>query len=110
MVHTPSLVHSLHLYSLVPAPPHTPISTYGTSDPSSPSHDSSAESVTSTGNPTSRNNPPNPVPDVAADPNSYPSLPDSYSLDSYDSSDNGYATWWRHTKNKRKGNVRVKTF
>ena len=45
-IHTPSLVHSLQLYPPVPAPHHTPIVTYGKSEPPSPSHDSSAESVT----------------------------------------------------------------
>ena len=53
---------------MVPAPL---IFTYGTtSDPQSPSHDSSAETMKPKGNPTPRNNPPNMVPNVPADPDS----------------------------------------
>ena len=82
--HTPYLVHPLHFYHLVPA---AQIFTYETSDPPSPSHDSSSESVTPKGNPITRKDPPNPVPNVPSDPESNTSLSDSYSLSLSDSSD-----------------------
>ena len=90
----------MHLYPPVPAPQKF---IYGTSDPLSPSHDSSEESVTSKGNPTSRNNPPNPVPNAPADPDPDPSSSDSSSSDSSESSyDKYYKKRQRTKKNKNK--------
>ena len=63
-------VHLIHTPSPVIA---SPIFIYGTaSDPPSPQYDSSAEIVTTKGNPTTRNNPPNLVPKVPYDPYSDP--------------------------------------
>ena len=89
LVHKSSPVHS---YPQVLAPRHTPIITSGTSDPPSPLCDlpPSPASVTPTGNPTPHNNTPNPVPNIPSGPDSDPSLSDSSSLNSYDSSDDGY--------------------
>ena len=68
-------------------PHHTPIITYVSSDSSSPSHDppSSPSSVTQYDNHLPLNNPPNPVPNFPAEPDSNPSYPDSSSLESSDS-------------------------
>ena len=55
--------------------------------------------MTPKGNPTPRNNPPNTVTNVPSDPDSYPTLLDYSSLDSYDSSDNDYSKKMRHIKN-----------
>ena len=63
--HVP-LVHLVKTPFLVPDPQ---IFTYGTaSDPPSPSHESSVESVRPKCNRTPRNNPPNQIPNVPADP------------------------------------------
>ena len=70
------------------------IFTYGTaSEPQLPSNDLSAEIVTHQVNPTPRNNPINPVPNVTADPDSGPSL-----LYSSESSDNEYYKRRRRAK------------
>ena len=62
--------------------------TYRKSDPPSTSHEKlSCGSVIYTGNPTPRNNRPNPVPNVPSEPDSDPSSSDSSSLDSSQSSD-----------------------
>ena len=82
------MLHLFHSYPPVPAPL---IFTYGTSDPSSPSYESSAESVTSKGNPTQHNNTPNTVLNVTAEPDSDPSPSDYSSLGSSDSSDDYYS-------------------
>ena len=78
--YTPPPVHSLHPYSLVPA---SKTFNYGTSDAPSPSHDSSSESMTLKGNPTTCNKPNNLVPNVPADP--YLNPISSYSPSSYSS-------------------------
>ena len=92
-------VHLVHTHYPVPA---SPIFTYGTtSDHRSPSHDSSAESVTPKGNPTSYNKPPNPVRKVIADPDSDPSSLDSSLSDSSDSSDDEYYKIRRRAKRIR---------
>ena len=51
------------------------------------------------GHPKPRDNPPNTVPNVPADPDSYPGLSDSSLLDSYDSSDDKYYKQIWHAKN-----------
>ena len=52
----------------------SPTFSYGSeSDPPSPSHNSSLENMIAKCNTIPRNNPPNPVHNVAADPDSYPS-------------------------------------
>ena len=84
----------------VPAPK---IFTYGTaSDPPLPSHESSAERVTPKGNPTTHKNPPNTVLNVPSDPDSYPSLLDTSSLDSNDSLENEYYKQRKLAKNNKK--------
>ena len=55
------MLHSFNLHPPVIAPR---MVNYGTSDPPSPLHESSEESVTTKGNTTPRNNPPNLVPNV----------------------------------------------
>ena len=75
---TPSQVHSLHLYPPVPVPQ---IFTHRESEPSSPLHKSSPEIMTPKGNPTSRNNPPDSVTNVPADPDSDTILSDNHPLD-----------------------------
>ena len=55
LVHTPSPIHSLHLYPPVLAPCHTQIFTYESSEPPSQLHDtpsSASERVTPKGTPT----------------------------------------------------------
>ena len=98
MVHTTCPVHP---YSPVPTPRHTPIFTYGSSDPPSPSHDltSSPTSVTLKGNPTPWNSPPNTVPNVPADTDSYPNSSDYSFLESPDSPDSGYTKRGQCKKN-----------
>ena len=92
-------VSSIHTYYVVPAPHHTQISTYGTSDPPSTSHEKSLTvSVISTGNPIPHNNPPKPVPNVPSDPHSDSSTSGSSSLESSDSPDFGYPKQVWHTK------------
>ena len=74
-IYTIENILAFKVHSLVHA---SPIFTYGSaSDPPTPSHDSPAESVTPKVHPNPRNNPPNPVPYVPADPGSDPSLSDS---------------------------------
>ena len=98
--HKPSLLYLFHSYPPVPVPQ---IFTYGTSEPPSPLHDSSVENVVPKGNTTTRNNPPNMLPKVPADPDSYPSSSYSSLKDSSDSSDNNYSRLRRRTKkNKNK--------
>ena len=83
-------VHLVHTPSQVPTP--RTFFTHGTSsEPPLPSHESSVESVTPKVNPTPCNNPPNPVPNVPADPDSDPSSSYYYFLDSSDSSDDEYS-------------------
>ena len=87
------------MYPLLPAPWKF---AYGkVRDPPSPSHDSSAESVTPKGNPMTRNNPPNPVPNVPVDPDSDQISSDSYLSDSSESSENKYFKQIRCTKNNK---------
>ena len=63
-------------------------------------HDSSSESVIHKGNPTPSNNPPIPVPNVPADPDSDPSLLDYSLSDSFYLSVNEYSWHRQFTKNK----------
>ena len=58
--------------------------------------------MTPKGNPTIRNNPPNPAPNVPADPDSDPSLSDSSLSDSSYSSDGEYSKQRRCTKKNKK--------
>ena len=89
-----SSVHSLLHTSLI-------FTYWSASDPPSPSHDSSAESVTSKGNPKPSKNPPNLVPNVPDDPYSDPSLSDSSSSESSDSSDDEYYKQRQHSKKEK---------
>ena len=79
--HTPSLVHSLYLYPLVP-PRHT--FTNSTGEPPSTLYGSSAENVTPKVNTTSLNNLPNSLLNIPAVPYSDASLSGSPSPDSSD--------------------------
>ena len=66
-----------HLVHTTPLILKSPIVLYGRASESlSPSHEFSSESVTPKGNPPTGNNPPNPVPDVSAEPDSYTGLLD----------------------------------
>ena len=86
----------VHIPSTFPSPL---IFTYGTiRNPQSPSHESSSEIVKPKGNPTPRNNPPNLVPNVPADPDSDTSSSYSYSLYSSDLLDNECSKWISYTK------------
>ena len=88
------------LSSPVPAPR---IITYGTaSHPQSPLHNSSAETVTPRGNPRTRKNLSNSVPDVPAEPDSDPSYSDFSSSDSSDSPDDTYYKRRRRAKENKK--------
>ena len=81
----------------------SPISKYGSaSDPPSPPHDSSAEIVTPRENTKPRDNPPNPVRNISADPDSDPTLSDYSSSESCDSSDNKYYKRRRRERKDRK--------
>ena len=96
----------VHTYYPVPAPHHTQIFTYITSEPPSPSHNKSSRgSITYTENPLSCNNPPNPVPNLPADPDSDPRSSDYSLLYLYDLSDSGYPKrGWRTKNNCRSKN------
>ena len=96
--YTPSPVHSFNSYPSVTTPR---TFTDGTSDPPSPSHDSSAETVTPKGNPTPRKNPPNPVTNVPADPDSYPGSSYSSWSNSFDSSEDDYSKQVKCMKNNK---------
>ena len=97
-----SPLHLVYIPSPEPAPN---IFTFGkASDPQSPSHESSAEIETPKVNPTPRNNPTNPVPNVPANTDSDPGLSDSYLYNSSDSSDYDYYNIILFAKkNKNKG-------
>ena len=104
-----TLISPVHL---VHTPPHVPYSSIllyeRESDPPSPSHLSSPESVKLKVNPMLRNNPPNPVPKIPADPDQDPSLSDSSLSDSSDSSDEEYYKQ-KQRANKDKTKCRIKT-
>ena len=93
-------VHLVHTPYLVPAPR---IFTYGTAiEPQSPSYDSSEKSVTPKGNPTPRNNPPNPVTNIPYEPYSEPILSDYSLTDSSESSDDECDKIRQLSKNNKK--------
>ena len=85
-IHTAHTSYPLHLLHFYPPIPDPQTFTYGISDPTSPSYESSTESVTPKRNPIPRNNPPNFVPNVPADPDSDQILSDSSSSNSFKSS------------------------
>ena len=88
------------VHSLFPA---SPIFSYGSvMDPSSPPHYSSEERVTPKIIPNPCQKPPNLVPYVLYDPDSYPSSSYSSLLVSSDSSDDDYYKQRQHTKKDKK--------
>ena len=106
-----SLVHTsspIYPYYPIPAPYHISIFTHVSIEPPPPLHDTSSSpaSVAPKDDPTPRNNPPNPVPNVPADPDSDPISSYSTSLDSSKSSDSRYHKQLGGTKR----NIRVNVF